>query len=137
MTNGYNKQLGITDSKRSKLIAASVGVESDGVGTALTLGRTARKLGVDTANKSQEDVFKDIELAYRLDQDKKSSQNLIVNLQPAPIERKNIVKRDAARNFTPEFKSESGSSSSYQFFVWKDGAAGRMTVPVDFGFKTI
>ena len=137
MASGYNKQLSISDSNRSDLIAKSFGIETEGIGTALTLGRTARKLGIDTQNKSQLDVFKELEQEYKSEQNRKNTQNLITNLSPAPIETASFKRTDIIDKTPAKNDLSATASSSYQFFVWKDGTAGRMTVPVDFGFKEL
>ena len=136
MDDAYNKKISISDRREAKKIAQSLGVNTDGLSTNLVLGRTARAVGISTSGKDQRDLFLDLKNDYEAAQLKKNSENFV-----------NISNRNNGLQQTNRLKSckseleldvkQARAEISYQFFVWKDGRAGRMTVPADFGFKEI
>ena len=136
MDSAYNKKISISDRREAKKIAQSLGVDTDGLSTNLVLGRTARAIGISTSGKDQRDLFLDLRNDYEAIQLKKNSENF------AKINSRNDALQQTDRLISCRSELEidvkrAKAEINYQFFVWKDGAAGRMTVPADFGFKTI
>lgn len=137
MSNGYNKQLSVSSSKQADLAAKYFGVETEGVGTALTLGRAARAAGIETEGKSQLDVFEDLKVVYESEQIKKSFKCGIDSITPSPIQKSSVKFSDAASKFPPDMTSSTSAVMTSPIFVWKNGKAGRMTIPVHFDFEEL
>lgn len=146
MANGYNRQLSYSDSQIADLISAEYGVETDGVSTALKLGRTARAAGISTDNKTQQDLFGDLKARYDSDRQKKNQDNRFEaeKKDPVTVERKGRrdngdggggvaggkdVDKDAP------VPAIAAAKLNQQFFVWRNGEVGRLTVDTPFGFK--
>jgi hypothetical protein len=136
MGDAYNKKISISDRREAKKIAQSLGINTDDLSTNLMLGRTARAAGIGTSGKDQRDLFLDLKNDYERAQLKKNSENFAkINRRNDSLQQTNQRTKRASELEIDVKRSK--AEISYQFFVWKDGAAGRMTVPVDFGFKTI
>lgn len=137
MDGPYNKQLSRTKSKQADLLARSFGVETDGVGTALTLGRAARKVGISTSEKTQEELFGDLVQEYSNIQIKKNIQVVADTSRPPPTEINSFKRIDPKKEKEASIDNSTTIRTSRQFFVWAGGEAGTVTVPVDFDFKPV
>lgn len=141
MANGYNRQLSYSDSQIADLIAAEYGVETDGISTAMKLGRTARAAGISTDNKTQQDLFGDLKARYESDRQKKNQDNRFEAEKKDPV---TVERRKGRRGGDGGDKDVdkdapvpaiAAAKLNQQFFVWKNGVAGRLTVDTPFGFK--
>ena len=144
MANGYNRQLSYSDSQIADLIAAEYGVETGGVSTALKLGRTARAAGISTDNKTQQDLFGDLKARYESDRQKKNQDNRFEaeKKDPVTVERRggrrggnDGVAGDKDVDKDAPVPAIAAAKLNQQFFVWRNGDAGRLTVDTPFGFK--
>lgn len=89
------------------------------------------------ANDKFKDLFDDLSRKHEADLLARQIKNTRSDLSPPSFQTVSFSTRQLDTTPTQEVKNNANAKMNYQFFVWKNGEAGRLSVDTPFGFRNI
>jgi hypothetical protein len=92
---------------------------------------------MDTEGKTQRDLFGDMRAEYVSNRSIRNQEIRITSNTPDPVDLKVETLQPSTEDYNQQPLVTTTAKLNQQFFVWKNGSAGRMSVDTPFGFKGI